>query len=99
MSKRYDWLLKYKNFNEDQCLIWPFACFTDGYARAYDPRTQTDHHAGRLMCELVYGDPPEGYVNCLHSCDNIKCVNPKHLRWGNQSQNMIDKYSRKNKHV
>ena len=32
----------------------------------------------------------------LHSCDNPRCVNPDHLRQGDQSENMIDRAKRGN---
>ncbi|WP_369074505.1 helix-turn-helix domain-containing protein [Rhizobium ruizarguesonis] len=28
--------------------------------------------------------------NTLHSCDNKLCCNPAHLRWGTQSENVLE---------
>lgn len=47
----------------------------------------------QLVCELTYG-PGEHGQRPLHSCDNIICVRPSHLRWGTQSENIRDAYIR-----
>ena len=39
-------------------------------------------------------DLPEG-VFALHSCDNPPCVNPDHLRWGSQADNVADSVKRR----
>lgn len=39
--------------------------------------------------------PPAPANHALHSCDNPRCVNPSHLRWGTHQQNMIDRKERK----
>ena len=33
--------------------------------------------------------------HALHSCDNPICVNPDHLRWGSNLQNMMERDARK----
>ena len=35
-------------------------------------------------------DLPPASVKCLHSCDNTRCINPEHLRWGTQQDNLND---------
>lgn len=47
----------------------------------------------RLVLFLISGDVPEK-MNALHTCDNNKCLNPKHLYWGTQKQNVIDAITR-----
>lgn len=43
----------------------------------------------RIVCFLTNGEPAENH-QALHSCDNPTCVNPAHLRWGSQKENMMD---------
>lgn len=46
--------------------------------------------AHRVSYSLVYGEIPTAAL-VLHSCDNASCVNPQHLRLGDQTQNMSDR--------
>jgi hypothetical protein len=39
------------------------------------------------------GEQPNGRF-ALHSCDNKRCINPEHLRWGTHSDNMKDAVER-----
>ena len=59
-----------------------------------------NHHVSATVCKTAHGPPPPGYVAC-HLCvndSNVKprgedafvCVNPAHLEWGTQKQNMQD---------
>lgn len=46
--------------------------------------------AHRISCEISHGPAPIDKPFVLHACDNPKCVNPDHLRWGTHTENMID---------
>lgn len=43
-----------------------------------------------LACEKAHGTAPEARPCALHSCDNKICINPEHLLWGTQSDNLKD---------
>lgn len=80
------WIKQHVNHDSDECLIWPFARFANGYGAACDT------NASNIMCQEAYGPAPDDAPFALHSCGNgsLGCVHPKHLRWGTQAENMQD---------
>jgi transcriptional regulator with XRE-family HTH domain len=48
--------------------------------------------AHRFMCSLVHGEPPTPKHTAAHSCGNGHggCVNPHHLSWKTQAENLED---------
>lgn len=74
------------------CWIWKGGFRSDGYS------TFRSRGAYRYSCELSHGPPPPGKNLAMHSCDNIKCVNPDHLSWGSYMDNSNDKI-KKNRHI
>lgn len=74
--------------NSDQCWEWTgsFSKKT-GYGQISKGKKNLSTH--RVAWELTYGQIPNGLLIC-HTCDNHKCVNPKHLFLGTYSDNARD---------
>lgn len=83
------WLKDHKDYSGDDCLRWPFQRDADGYAR------MSSRSASQVMLELTVGPAAqcEDRIVSAHSCGNGHegCVNPKHLRWATQKENIADK--------
>jgi hypothetical protein len=76
-------------WKSDDCLIWPYGNDgAGGYAtiRVKERRTRAHHY----MCELVNGPAQESKPMALHTCDNKRCVNGRHLYWGDNVDNSLD---------
>lgn len=85
------WLEENKYCNSDECLIWLFSLFPDGYGQVrYKGRSQ---NASRVMCIFSHGKPIYQGLEAAHSCGkgHLGCVNPKHLRWDTPKGNCLDK--------
>lgn len=82
-----EWIRKNSTHSGSECLIWPFARRSDGYANL------CSGPAYRVMCELAYGPPPTSRHQAAHSCGNGKlgCINPCHLGWKTHTENAADK--------
>lgn len=71
------------------CVIWPFAKKESGHGRLAYQKQQVPAH--RLALILYSGLEPDG-LQALHGrCHDPACINPLHLRWGTQSENMLDR--------
>lgn len=81
-----------KTNNDDECWIWKGSRNSNGYGVivvSFGRTKPKQFRAHRVSYQLHYGDlQPEDKV--LHSCDNPRCVNPKHLRKGTQQDNLAD---------
>lgn len=71
----------------DDCWLWLGRCYEDGRARI--KLNGRLYVTARISYFLEHGiDPSNGKV--LHTCDNVRCVNPEHLWLGSQYENVMD---------
>lgn len=53
------------------------------------PKISATEYAHRFVCSTVHGELTNG-LQALHSCDNTRCIRPKHLFIGTQQDNVDD---------
>lgn len=85
----------------DACHIWTAGTMAEGYGCFQDRKGELgppqQHRAHRVAWILAHGwIGPETLL--LHTCDNPRCVNVRHLRPGTQYDNMQDAID-KGRHV
>ncbi len=91
MQKNLETILKHTKQN-GECLEWTRCFNTDGYPRAViDGNNNAKVH--RVVWELYNQSSAKGFV-VRHKCDNIKCINPKHLELGSHTDNIQDRTTR-----
>ena len=91
MKKDIDLILSHTKPN-GECLEWTRCFNTDGYPRAaFDGYANGKVH--RVVYELSSGENIDGLV-VRHTCDNPRCINPKHLIKGTPRENMMDRNER-----
>jgi hypothetical protein len=85
------WIEAHAGWQGDDCLIWPFSRDAHGYGQLASDRTVRRAH--RVMCEIAHGPKPAPGFVAAHTCGKGRegCVNPRHLRWASQKENMADK--------
>jgi HNH endonuclease len=74
-------------YRDDDCLLWPFSRRPHSMINIGNRQRE---NVSRLICRKVHGRPPSTKHGALHSCGNGRCVNPQHIYWGTQKQNMAD---------
>ena len=84
---------KYKKGRVGECWEWQGSLSPNGYGRIAIGRNKSPVYAHRIAYVLAYGDIPIGVQVC-HTCDNRKCVNPRHLWLGSQQDNLEDMRSK-----
>ena len=76
----------------DQC--WPWAGYTDPQGYGTFPMRGHPVRATHVALTLEGFPRPHPKAFALHSCDNPRCVNPSHLRWGDVQDNADDRTRR-----
>jgi hypothetical protein len=73
------------------CWLWTAYLDNDGYGKFWIDGRNINAH--RVAYELWKGQIPDGMV-MRHACDEPSCVNPEHLLFGTQADNIRDKVER-----
>jgi hypothetical protein len=89
-NKSFDERFWEKVDKSGSCWLWTGCKDKDGYGFFRDKGKNLKAHRVSLAMRLMR--PLRGLA--LHSCDNPSCVNPDHLREGNNSMNQIDAVNR-----
>jgi len=73
----------------NRCVKWPFLHYPAGYALvAID---NINHGVHRLICEFSSGTPEPGLV-AAHECGHAWCINPRHICFKTQQENINDQF-------
>ncbi len=71
---------------------WEWKPYKGRYPSYYCSKIKRNINAHRYVCELYHGDMTNKVAR--HTCDNTKCVNPKHIVPGSQRDNVMDAIER-----
>jgi hypothetical protein len=87
---RLRWLEEHKNYDGDDCLIFPFGNNKWYPTVRVNGKTCSAHS---VMNRMANGEMPADKHLSGHSCGNggIGCVAPRHLRWYTHEENAADR--------
>lgn len=74
--------------NESGCFIWQGTKNSAGYGLIYFNKSQILVH--RFLYQLLNPNTNITHKIILHTCDNLSCINPEHLKLGTQQDNIQD---------
>jgi len=80
---------------DEDCWNWKASLDTKGYGNFGVPREDGTgrfvmKRAHRIAWELLNGPLDGSHVFLCHTCDNPKCVNPRHMFLGDHKANSLD---------
>ena len=73
----------------DECVIWPYGKYSNGYGQVFFERHCCSTH--RLALILATGSDQPGLDAAHGPCHNRLCMNVRHLSWKTRSENNHDK--------
>lgn len=73
----------------EECINWPFSDNGKDYGKLkIDDKY---FYAHRYILSLTTAEDYDNPLQTAHSCNNTRCINPKHLRWDTPVGNNLDK--------